>query len=320
MDQLRSLRVFVRVVADGSLAGASRSLDLAPAVVTRALAELEQYLGARLLNRSTRRLALTPIGEAYLQRAQQILAELEDADALAGAATRQPRGLLRVLCPPAFAVHQLARHLPRFRATHPHIDLDITAPGAVEAADPHHDVSIVSVGQQPLEGDFIVRRLASSTFVLCAAPGYLNRSGRPTEPDELMQHEAVLPAVSAVRREITLYRDDDAAATGKPGAARVVTLQTPPAALSSAQLELLLAAAVAGLGIAGLPSFMLDDALRDGRLERVLPSWRGTTVTLYAALPTRQHLPARTRAFVDFLVLTFGGEASDPWLAAIGKP
>ena len=131
MDQLRSLRVFVRVIAEGSFAGAARALDMAPAVVTRAVAELEAHLGALLLNRTTRRLALTEIGEAYLQHATRILADLDDADALAGAATKQPRGVVRVLCPPSFATHQLARHLPRFRANYPQVGLEVATPGKV---------------------------------------------------------------------------------------------------------------------------------------------------------------------------------------------
>jgi DNA-binding transcriptional LysR family regulator len=314
MDQLRALRVFVRVIAEGSFAGAARALDLAPAVVTRSVAELEQHLGARLLNRTSRRLALTEIGQAYLERARRILGELDDADALAGASTRQPRGSLRVLCPPAFAVHQLAGQLPRFRSLYPALELEISAPGPVDAADENFDVSIVSVGQQPLQGDFIARRLARSTFVVCAAPGYLDRRGRPMHPDELLQHDGVLPAVSAVRRELTLYRDDGTAPDD--GSASVVTIPTPPAALSTSHIDMLLAAAVAGLGIAGLPSFVADAALRDGRLERVLPHWRGLALTLYAAIPTRQHVPARTRALVDFLVQCFGGEDRDPWLSA----
>ena len=312
MDQLRSLRVFARVIAEGSFAGAARALDMAPAGVTRAVAELEAHLGARLLNRSTRRLALTEIGEAYLERARRILAELDDADALAGASTAQPRGNLRVLAPPAFAVHQLARHLPRFRERYPQLGLELVTPGPVDAADENFDVSILSIAQQPLQGDFVARRLACSAFVVCAAPGYLNRRGRPAHPDDLQQHDGVLPAVAAVRRELTLYRCAPGDAADET--AEEVTLPTSAPALSTGHIEMIFAAAVAGLGIAGLPSFVADEALRDGRLERVLPQWRGLTLTLYAAMPTRQHVPARTRAFVDFLVQTFGGQARDPWL------
>jgi DNA-binding transcriptional LysR family regulator len=211
-------------------------------------------------------------------------------------------------------VHQLAKHLPDFRAAYPQLGLELATPGPVDVADESFDVSIVSIGQQALQGDFIARRLACSAFVICAAPNYLERRGRPAHPDELLLHDGVLPAVAAVRRELTLYRDADATAnaTGKPPT--VVTIPTPPPALSTPHIDMILAAAVAGLGIAGLPSFVVEDALRDGRLERVLPQWRGMTLTLYAAMPTRKHVPARTRAFVDFLVQTFGGSDSDPWL------
>ena len=112
MDRLHSMRVFSRVIDAGSFAGAARELNLSPAVVTRLVADLEEHLGARLINRTTRRLALTDIGELYLERVRLVLTEVEEAEALASAATSEPRGHLRVLSPPAFAVHQLAKHLP----------------------------------------------------------------------------------------------------------------------------------------------------------------------------------------------------------------
>jgi DNA-binding transcriptional LysR family regulator len=229
MDQVRSLRVFVQVVAAGSFAGAARVLDMAPAGVTRAVAELEAHLGARLLHRTTRSLALTEIGEAYLDRARQLLTELDEADALAGAQTQRPEGVLRVLCPPAFAAHQLALNLPAFRAQYPGIALELSTPGPVEAADENFDISILSLGAQPLQGDFVARPLAQSSFVLCAAPAYLAQRGRPAEPEDLAAHDGVLPAVAAVRRELTLYRQvpDD-----REGAVNKVSLSLPrPAAL-----------------------------------------------------------------------------------------
>jgi DNA-binding transcriptional LysR family regulator len=311
MDQLRSLRVFVRVIDEGSFAGAARALDLAPAVVTRVVAELEQHLGARLLNRTTRRLALTEIGETYLQSARRVLIAVDEADALAGSASGEVRGVLRVLAPPAFAVHQLVRHLPRFREKYPRVSLELTLPGPVETVDENFDVSILSIGQQTLSGDFVARRLACSDFIACAAPAYLKRRGRPRHPGDLAGHDGVLPATSAVRRELTLY-------SGSPGAKEVVTIPTPLPALSTNHIDTIYVAAVAGLGIAGLPSFVVAEALRQGMLERVLPQWRGITLSLYAAMPSRKHIPARTRAFVDFLVATFGGEKKDPWLQAAG--
>jgi DNA-binding transcriptional LysR family regulator len=305
MDQLRALRVFSSVVASGSFAGAARALDLAPAVVTRTIAELEAHLQARLLQRTTRRVSLTEAGETYLASARRVLTLLDEADAQAGASTAQPRGCVRVMAPASFATHQIAPRLARFRAAHPQLAVELTTPGPVDAADEGFDVTIVQVAQRPLEGDFVARRLARSTFVLCAAPAYLKRRGRPAEPEDLLAHEGLLPAVAAARRELWLQRGDGS---------RRVTLPTLQPALSSVQLEPLYAAALAGSGIAGLPSFMVTEALRAGRLERVLPDWVGTSLALYAAVPTRKHLPARSRAFIDFLVEAFGGEDRDPWL------
>ena len=309
MDQLRALRVFTQVIAEGSFAGAARLLDLAPAVVTRAVAE--EHLGARLLNRTTRKLALTDIGEAYLERARHILAELDDADAMAGSASQHTQGTLRVLCPPAFAVHQLAQHLPRFRAQHPNIALELSTPGPVSTADDNFDVSILSIGGQPLEGDFVVRKLATSAFILCASPTYLERCGTPETPADLPRFDGIMPAVAAVRQGLTLYRQT--AADGHMEG-EAVTVPTGNTRLSTHHIDMMLASALAGLGIAGLPSFVASAALHDGRLVQVMPGWRGLSLTLYAAMPSRKYLPARTRAFVDFLVQTFGGRDEDPWL------
>jgi DNA-binding transcriptional LysR family regulator len=314
MDQLRSLRVFIRVVADGSFAAAARSLDMAPSVVTRAVSELEGHLGVRLLQRNTRSLVLTEIGEDYLAHARRVVQALDDADAMASAANQEPSGVLRILCPPAFATHQLAAHLPEFHRRYPAIQLELTAAGPVEAADEAYDISIVSIGQQVLQGDFVVRPLASSAFVLCAAPAYLDRKGRPLQPVDLFVHNAMVPAVAGVRRELTLFRSDAAPAEGAP---TLVRLEMPAPVLSTAQLEALYAAAVAGLGVTGLPTFMAAQALRDGRLELVLPGWHAGALQLYAAMPSRQHLPARTRALVDYLVQVFGGNTEDPWQALL---
>ena len=119
MDRLTSMRVFSRVIEEGSFAGAARELNLSPAVVTRLVADLEEHLGVRLLNRTTRRLSLTDTGESYLERVRHVLTEVEEAEALATASSAEPRGQLRVLCPPAFAVQQLAKHLKVFRARYP---------------------------------------------------------------------------------------------------------------------------------------------------------------------------------------------------------
>jgi DNA-binding transcriptional LysR family regulator len=204
-------------------------------------------------------------------------------------------------------VHQLARHLPRFRELHPQLSLELGVSGPVDMVYDTFDVSILSIGRQKLEGDFIARRLACSQFIACASPAYLARRGRPEHPHDLLQHDGVLPAVSAVRRELSFRL------AANPS--QQVSIPTPRPALSTSHIDTIHAAALAGLGIAGLPSFVAHEALRLGTLERVLPQWRLDALTLYAAMPTRKHVPARTRVFVDFLVQTFGGEERDPWLS-----
>ncbi|MBL8277685.1 MAG: LysR family transcriptional regulator [Pelomonas sp.] len=310
MDQLRAIKVFVRVIDEGSFAGAARALDLAPAVVTRLVAELEEHLGTRLLNRTTRRLSLTEIGDAYLERARRILADVDEAAALAASATQEVRGLLRVLCPPAIAVHQLAKHLPRFHREFPLVTLEITSPGPVDTVDDSYDLTIFLTREVP-DGDFIARRLARSEFIMCASPEYLDQRGRPQHPHDLKQHDALLPPTPALARGLTLQRGDGS---------EEITLPIVPsrAALSTTHMDTNYAAALHGLGVAGLPSFMVEDALLEQALERVMPQWRLFGTTLWAGMPTRKYVPARTRAFLDFLLEIFGGEDKDPWLVAAG--
>ena len=304
MDRLHSMRVYARVIDEGSFAAAARRMNLSAAVVTRLVADLEEHLGARLINRTTRRLALTNTGEVYLERVRHILAEIDEAEALAGADASEPRGHLRVLCPPAFAVHQLAKNLPRFRALYPRVTIDLSAPGPVETVDENFDLSIIITTRALADGEFIARRLARSELIICASPDYLDRRGRPKHPDELAPHDAMIPGFT---RELTFRRG-----------AETLTLVPPRPALATRHIDTMYAAALAGMGIAGLPSFVAADALLEHALERVLPQWRLFDTTLYAAMPTRKHVPARTRALIDFLVECFGGEDRDPWLLAAG--
>ncbi|TMH07850.1 MAG: LysR family transcriptional regulator, partial [Betaproteobacteria bacterium] len=276
MDRLHSMRVFSRVIDSGSFASAAREMNLSPAVVTRLVADLEEHLGARLINRTTRRLALTDIGEAYLERTRQILTEVEEAEALASSASSEPRGHLRVLATPAFAVHQLAKRLPKFHQQFPKITIELSAPGPVETVDENFDVSIISVGRRPLDGDFVARRLARSEVIVCASPEYLDRNGRPEHPGDLVLHDAMLPTFL---REITFLRGDHG--DDEPGGDSVTLVPHRPV-LGTIHVDTLYAAALHGLGIAGLPSFVAEDALLEHALERVLPQWHLMSLTLYA--------------------------------------
>ena len=185
-------------------------------------------------------------------------------------------------------------------------------PGPVETVDENFVVSILTEGRRPLDGSFVARRLARSEVILCASPEYLELRGRPHHPTDLTGHETMVPPFL---RELTLH-------TGAPGddprSVESVTLTPVRSGLSTIHTDTMYAAALAGLGITGLPSFVAEDALMENALERVLPQWHLFTTTLYAGMPTRKHVPARTRVFVDFLVKTFGGDERDPWLLAAG--
>jgi DNA-binding transcriptional LysR family regulator len=326
MDLFKAMRVVLRVADEGSLAAAARALDLAPAVVTRLVADLEQHLGTRLMHRSTRRLTLTEAGDQYLARARQLLADLDEAESLANESTTEPRGHLTILVPPALAVHQLAKHLPRFHKQYPQVTVELHSPGPVEALDEAYDLTLLS-SRLPLSGEFVARRLARTEVVLCASPEYLDRRGRPAHPDDLMHHDTLLPPISSLQRGITFVTGPlarvaaatDGAVTDTAGLdGRSVTLVPRRPVLSSSHIDTCYAAALHGLGVAGLPSYVLEDALLEHALERVLPAWRLFSLDLWVALPTRKHLPVRTRAMLDFLVQVFGGEDRDPWLAAAG--
>lgn len=310
MDELKAMRTFVGVVDAGSFAGAARAMDLAPPVVTRTIAELERHLGVRLMARTTRRLALTDVGARYLERVRVIVHAAAEAAALARQAQSEPSGRLRVLAPPAFAAQQLAQRLPRFHRQHPQVTVEVAPAAARQGVDAAHDITIL-VQQPAPDGDFVARRLARSALVACAAPEYLDRHGRPRHPQDLAAHPLLLPAAGAAARGLTFHPP------GADGAS--VTVTPPHARLACPSPELQQAAALAGIGIARLPSFLVEQDLRAHRLEQVLPGWRLPQLSVFACLPTGRHLPASTRAFMDFLVAEFGGRDVDPWLGAAAR-
>jgi DNA-binding transcriptional LysR family regulator len=232
---------------------------------------------------------------------------------LVGNATSQPRGHVRLLLPPSFAVHQVVKRLPAFYALYPQVTVELHSPGPVEAMDEGFDLTIFTTRQPLAGGDFIARRLAKTEVVLCASPEYLDRHGRPGHPRDLQGHALLLPPTGELQRGITF------ATSASSGAlAQHITLVPQQPVLTSSHIDTHYAGALHGLGVAGLPSFVLEDALLEQALERVLPAWRLFDIDLWLALPSRKHLPARTRALLDFLVQAFGGEASDPWLASAG--
>lgn len=323
MDQLKAMRTLLRVVDEGSFAAAARALNMAPAGVTRLVAELEARLGTRLIHRTTRHLSLTEIGEHYVERARGILAEVEAAEAEVHSAHRDPRGVVRLRCPPAFAVHQLAQVLPGFHDRFPQVTVEISATGLSDEMDDSQDITVLW-SRDPLEGDFVARRLARSEVVLCASPGYLARYGTPQQPADLASHRMLTRPMNDPYERLGLQPvTDEPPALGEAtdeaddaGRVQVHWALTPLRSLNS---DLKHASTLAGLGIAALPTFIAGQALKDGSLVHVLPGWRVFSLTLWACIPTRKHVPVRTRALLDYLVKAFGGQDVDPWLAALER-
>ncbi len=320
MDQLGAMRVFAEIAGRGGFAAAARALDMAPSVVTRRVAELEAQLGARLLNRGPRGVALTAIGQRYLQRVQRILQDVAEASALVAEGQQALRGRVRLLAPPLFAARQLMPRLPRLHALHPGIALDITADGAADAALDAHDIGVV-VKAQALDGDFVAHHLAQARVLLCATPGYLRQRGRPAHPSDLARHALLLTLMPGLMSSATAGTMAGAMANPMRNAVlthatgSTATVQASDALLRSTSAELCHAAALAGLGIVALPSFAVHQELEQGRLEPVLPDWHLFDVSVHACLRSRRQVPAAVRATLDFLRAEFACGPQDPWLA-----
>lgn len=308
MDRIQAMTVFCRVVDCQGFAAAARELDLSPSVVTRLINELEAHLGVRLLNRTTRTLVLTAAGERYLEKARKLLRDLADIEDEATSATTDLSGRLKVQAPPAFAAHQLARVLPAFVARFPRISIELVAPNVAEGIDDSFDLCIVVSTSGQLDGQFVARRLTCSHIIACASPAFLARHGRPGHPGDYQALSLVHPAYI---QEMTFKPEGDASRAASHGGVTVVPSQ---AVMLTSHIDTLYAAALAGLGASALPSYVVDDALKQGRLERVLPGWSLSVLHLFATYPSRRYMPMRTRVFLDFLIETFGGEERDPWL------
>ena len=309
MDELRTMRTFVKVVDEGSFVGAARALNVNASVVTRAVSELEEALNCRLLNRTTRALSLTNVGTQYLERVRTILEDIDDANNQATEATDTIRGLLRVAAPQEFLTASLARLVSRFTQRHPALNIQLTLshPWAV-VPDDAADVTILIPGPEPLNGDFVARLLAHADVVLCATPEYLARHPPIDRPEDVDLHTMLVPDAAFERKAWTFHsaRED--------GTRDSISLRPRRAPIGSPNLDVMIAAARGHCGIAGALSLNVFEDLRLGTLQRVLPGWSAAGYRIYAAVPSRAHLPRRVRAFMDFLVEQYGGAPSDPWL------
>ena len=299
MDRLRALEVFVTVVARQGFARAAEALDTSPANVTRYIAELESHLGARLLNRHSRKLSLTESGEALYERAQAILHDVDEAEAIVSSATLEPQGRLRINAPVSFGLRHLAPRWPRYARRYPKVELDVSLiDRVVDVVDEGYDLAIRISRAGSMQ--HAARKLATSRNFVCAAPAYLRKHGRPKTPADLAQHACITYTYSATGNEWPLT--DDA---GKVHAVRVNPV------MQTNNGDTALQAAVAGLGIIWQPGFLVGPELRAGRLVTVLPGWRIPDIDILAVYPSRRHLTAKVRTMIDFLAEEFSG--TPPW-------
>ena len=292
MDRLLSMRVFQKVVDEGGFAAAARALDVSAAVVTRLVADLEEHLGTRLLHRSTRRLSLSATGETYLARVRAVLQDIDEADRLASSQTHELAGVLRVLAPPVLATHVLAPLIAGFRQLYPKILLDIEV--AVFQSPPIEDYDITLMPtDEGFDGDVVARKISATEAILVASPDYIKRRGAPATPQELARHEILRLKAPGLRpRSWRLYnaerQDEPLDVTVEPG-------------LWINHTDTLIRAALDGAGITTTAVELVAPYLSRGELVRVLRPWIAGRLVLYAARPSRQFLPERTRVFLDYM-------------------
>lgn len=293
LDLLAGMVVFARVVDAGGISAAARAMGLSKSAVSKQLSALEDRLGARLLQRTTRRMSLTEAGAGFLEHCRRVVAEAEAAESAIGALQGEPRGTLRVNAPMTFGIMHLAAIIPDFMARHPQLGVDMVLNDRmVDLLDEGFDVA-VRIGKLA-DSSLVARKLAPARRVMVAAPSYLDRRGRPAALAELAQHDVLSYSYVPAAEE---WRFDC------PGGEESVRVTSR---LRANNGDILLAACLAGSGIAALPTFISGPSLRAGSLVRVLPHLERTDFAIHAVWPTARHLSAKVRAFVDFLAERFG--------------
>jgi DNA-binding transcriptional LysR family regulator len=294
MDKLQSMRVFKHVVAENGFAAGARKLGLSPAQVTRIVKDLEDHLGVRLLQRTTRRLALTAAGATYLDRVGSILSDVDAAEEAALSHAHEMAGSVRVLSLPGMPTHLVTPAIAEFRRQHPRITVELHSDVQASRDIEGHDITLLT-DHVPLPGDAVIRRLVDSHSVLCASPDYIRRHGLPCTPGELREQHAfirlVLPGVAA--GPLTLVDETDVT--------RQAVVDVQPV-LTCNDHEAVLRGTLEGAGISSQAVQVAAPMLRSGQLRRVLSPWICERHTLVATYASRRHMPTRTRAFLDHLL------------------
>jgi LysR family transcriptional regulator for bpeEF and oprC len=302
MDRLRALEIFKAVVDNGSFIRGAESLNLSSAAITRAVQDLEQLLGVRLLQRTTRRIALTTIGEDVFERAQGLLASFDELAAVSSLSAREAMGALRILAPTAYGVRKLGPALATFAASNPKVRLDLrTTDDDIDLVEDKVDLAVF-MGTRPALSQ-IARRIGVEAVGLFAAPEYLARRGVPLHPMDLRGHDGLSYAGSGDRGAWRFSQAD----------AGAVECQPPRPVMSSNNAETLVAAATHGTGLVRLPSLLVQREVAVGSLVTVLEGWQIDPLEVQLVYSSRRYQPLAVRMLIDHLVA-----ALQPTAACLG--
>ena len=300
MDRLTAMQVFAKVVELGSFAKSAERLGMSTSAVSRQVADLETHLDTRLLNRTTRRISLTEPGRAFHTRCVQLLFDVEEAELSARAGRERPRGTLRVTCPVNFGLHHIAPLLAPFLKKHPDVRIDVSlSDRMVDIVDEGFDLAI-RIGESR-STSVIARKLGESRLMVCAAPAYLKKHGTPKTPAQLSEHNCLVYEYLNPRNEWRF--------SGKDGAEHKVRIAGN---MQTNNGDMLARAAAQGVGICCEPDFIVAPWLADGSLVRVLPGFEAGVTAIHAVYPSRRHLSAKVRAFVDMLAAAFAHPVAGP--------
>ncbi|WP_428029029.1 LysR substrate-binding domain-containing protein [Ancylobacter sp.] len=296
MDQIAAMRAFVRVVEAGNFSRAADLLDIPKPTVTKLIQQLEAHLRTKLLNRSTRRVAVTPDGAAYYERALAVLSDLDELDGSMARSQASPAGRLRVDVPSSLALYALIPALPDFFARYPDIQLDLgVTDRTVDLLAENVDCAIR--GGDLLDPTLIARRIGEVRMMLFAAPGYIERHGMPLHPRDMEKGHRVIGYFNA--------------RTGRPVAFDMMRGEESyelhlPYSMATNDSTAYLAAGLAGLGVTQTIEPMVSPYLDSGALVRVLPDWHAGQIVLHVVYAPNRHLSSRLRVFVDWVAELFG--------------
>lgn len=290
---MSDLEIFARVVTAGNMSAAGREMGLSPAVVSKRISHLEQRLGARLFQRTTRQLTLTESGQGFYDRVVNILAGIEEAEAYVTRRNTIPRGTLKVTAPTAFGRMHIAPFLSDFLGRYPDINIDLDLSDSfVDIVGSGFDAAIRVA--ELADSSLVARKLAPNNRVICAAPSYLEKNGAPESLSDLTKHNCLAPRAQEVWR-----------LQGPEGSTTIRVHGN----IRTNSTEVVREAVVTGLGIALRSTWDVGSELKSGQLKIVLPEYQESPrVAVYAVYPCRQYVPAKLRVFVDFLAAKFGPE------------